>query len=60
MINSRRYLKFKVQPFLIDNLPYQYLFNVLFSLEAEFKEFELWLKYGWFHFKLYSMFQDLS
>ena len=34
--------------------------------EAEFKEFEprlkfgTRLKYGWFHFKLYSMFQDLS
>ena len=30
--------------------------------EAEFKEFErrLWLKYGWFPFKLYQMFQDLS
>ena len=36
------------------------------SSEAEFKEFEQWLKfetrlkYGWFHLKLYSMFQDLS
>ena len=34
--------------------------------EAEFKEierrlkFKPWLKYGWFHLKLYSMFQDLS
>ena len=34
--------------------------------EAEFKEFELGLKfetrlkYGWFHLKLRSMFQDLS
>ena len=34
--------------------------------EAEFKEFELRLKckprlkYGWFHLKLYSIFQDLS
>ena len=34
--------------------------------EAEFKEFEPKLKietrliYGWFHLKLYSMFQDLS
>ena len=34
--------------------------------EAEFKEFdrrlkfETRLKYGWFHLKLYSMFQDLS
>ena len=36
------------------------------SPEAEFKEFEPRLKfkprlkYGWFHLKLYSMFQDLS
>ena len=28
--------------------------------EAEFKEFEPRLKFGWFHLKLYSMFQDLS
>ena len=34
--------------------------------EAEFKEFEPqlkfkpWLKYGWFHKKMYSIFQDLS
>ena len=28
--------------------------------ETEFKEFEPRLKYGWFHLKLYSMFQDLS
>ena len=28
--------------------------------EAEFKEFESRLKYGWFHLKLYSIFQDLS
>ena len=33
---------------------------------ADFKEFERWfklmsrLKYGWFHLKLYQMFQDLS
>ena len=33
--------------------------------EAEFKEFEPWLKfkprlkYGWFHLKVYSIFQDL-
>ena len=25
--------------------------------EAEFKEFEPWLKYGWFHLKLYSIFK---
>ena len=36
------------------------------SAEAEFKEFEprlkfkTRLKYGWFHYKLYSMFQELS
>ena len=28
--------------------------------KAGFKEFEPPLKYGWFHLKLYSMFQDLS
>jgi len=28
--------------------------------EAEFKEFKPRLKYGWFHLKLYSIFQDLS
>ena len=28
--------------------------------EAEFKELELRLKYGSFHLKLYSNFQDLS
>ena len=28
--------------------------------EAEFKEFEPRLKYGWFPLKLYSMFQDSS
>jgi len=27
------------------------------SPEAEFKEFEPRLKYGWFHLKLYQMFQ---
>ena len=27
---------------------------------AEFKEFKPRLKYGWFHFKMYSMFQNLS
>ena len=28
--------------------------------EAEFKDFRHPLRYGWFHLKLYSMFQDLS
>ena len=28
--------------------------------EAEFKEFKPRLKYGWFHLKLYLIFQDLS
>ena len=28
--------------------------------EAEFKEYEPRLKYGWFHLKPYSIFQDLS
>jgi len=32
------------------------------TYEAEFKEFEprLEFRYGWFHLKSYSMFQDLS
>ena len=30
------------------------------SSEAEFKEFEPRLKYGWFYLKLYSIFKDLS
>ena len=36
------------------------------NAEAEFKEFEPWLKFkprlknGWFHLKLYQIFQDLS
>ena len=30
------------------------------SYEAEFKEFEPRIKYGWFHLKTYSIFQDLS
>ena len=30
------------------------------SSEAEFKEFETRLKHDWFHFKLYSVFRDLS
>ena len=28
--------------------------------EAELKEFDPRLKFGWFHLKLYSMFQDLG
>ena len=28
--------------------------------EAEFKEFEPWLNYGWFHIELNSIFQELS
>ena len=31
-----------------------------FVKDAEFKEFEPQLKYGWFHLELYSKFQDLS
>ena len=30
------------------------------KLEAEFKEFEPRLKYGWLHLKSYLIFQDLS
>ena len=44
---------------------YLLLENLLFSSEAEFKEFEPrlkfkpGLKYGWFHLKLHKIFQDL-
>jgi len=40
--------------------------RIFFCSEAEFKEFEPRhkskprLKYGWFHFRLYSIFKDLS
>ena len=42
------------------------MLNNFKSSEAEFKEFEMrlkfkpWLKFGWFHLKSYIMFQDLS
>ena len=36
------------------------LFFKCIFLEAEFKEFETRLKYGWFHLKLFLIFQDLS
>ena len=29
------------------------------SNSKNFEKFETWLKFGWFHLKLYSMFQDL-
>ena len=41
-------------------------FMLFIQSVAEIKEFERWFKfklrfkYGWFHFKLYQMFQDLS
>ena len=35
-------------------------FNQFNRSEAEFKEFKPRLKYGWFHLKLYSIFQELS
>ena len=43
-----------------------FLVSILLQPVAEFKEFERRfkfkprLKYGWFHLKLYQMFQDLS
>jgi len=57
----------KEHPAKVSNhyLCFKKLENVSCS-EAEFKEFERRLKlkprlkYGWFHLKLYSMFQDLS
>ena len=45
---------------------YNMNFESLIFAVAEFKEFERrfkfkpWFKYGWFHLKLYQMFQDLS
>jgi len=39
--------------------PEMYNSKVMTS-EAEIKEFEPRLKYGWFHLKSYSMFHDLS
>ena len=44
---------------IVDNLPLTPSYLVIHP-EAEFKEFEPRLKYGWLHFKSYSMFQDLS
>ena len=47
----------------IESLPQTQIFLSLYiylESEAEFKEFEPRLKYGWFHLKLYSIFQDLS
>ena len=41
----------------------EFIFNYcaqLIDFRAEFKEFEPRLKYGWFHLKLYWMFQDFS
>ena len=44
---------------------FEFDFNLI-QPKVEFKEFELRLKfkprlkYGWFHLKLYSIFQDLS
>ena len=36
------------------------IFELLKRSEAEFKEFEPRLKYGWIYLKLYLIFQDLS
>jgi len=42
------------------NIFFKKLILHISSSEAEFKEFEPRLKYGWFHLKLYSILQDLS
>jgi len=34
--------------------------NLIFPEAERRLKFKQWLKYGWFHLKLYSMFQDLS
>ena len=36
------------------------ILDIFNQIEAEFKEFEPQLKYGWFHLKLYLIFQNLS
>ena len=43
---------------LAECVPYSLLKQVQSRPEAEFKEFEPRLKFGWFHLKLYSIFQD--
>ena len=53
-------------PFIFCIFSYSCFYLLTYSPEMEFKEFERWfkfkprLKYGWFHLKLYQMFQDLS
>ena len=37
-----------------------FLIPISLQTEAELKEFETRLKYGWFRLNLYPMFQDLS
>ena len=38
----------------------RFLCNKIRRAQAEFKEFEPRLKYGWFHLKSHSLFKDLS
>ena len=49
-LKSLKFIKFFVIVFVF----------LAFSSEAEFKEFEPRLKYGSFHLKLFSIFQDLA
>ena len=37
-----------------------YCFDIYVKSEAEFKEFKPRLKYGWFHLKLYKIFQGFK
>ena len=65
-------LKYRFDPFHICVQETKHLFYQCSIPEAKFKEFETrlkfkqwlkfkpWFKYGWFHLKLYSIFQDLS
>ena len=46
-------------PFIINEIEPIYPVTELKEFERRFK-FKPWLKYGWFHLKLYQMFQDLS
>ena len=64
-LDSNSKVRFKNKADFVSNRDRMFLFNSS-QPEAVFKElgprlkFKSWLKYGWFHLKLYSMFQDLN
>ena len=59
-----RTVVFEISSFMGSTVPLglskdeRYLIVIFGNPEAEFKEFESRLKYGWFHLKLYLIFQD--